>query len=208
MKKILYFLSAIALVLLAGSCIKEQLTTFDADEVVAPHLGMQIMGKKSVTIKYTPAVFNRDFNTKMDTHYSVVMVAVNGKPVEKNISASIDNNTITIPYNTLSKAFMDLGYAEGTKVESYRLVLRASIQPSTYDSSVLSYVDSNCADLFYFDVTAPQGSPYPEYTDDSPWGVTGALSAYGINWDKDLQMWATSDGTKHVAKAVTLKAGD
>ena len=208
MKKILSILSAAALVLLAGSCIQEQLTTFDNQvDADAPVLGSCTLGTKSLVFDYTPAVFHQDFNTKMSTYYSVVLTSVDGKPVSKTLPASVDENTVTLSYSSLSKVLMDMGYAEGSS-PNVTVALRASIQPNTYDASVFSYVQSEDYTLGGIIVSAPAGSPYPEYTDDSDWSVTGSLSAYGIDWNKDLQMWSTPDGSKHVAKAVTLKSGD
>ncbi|MCR4859230.1 MAG: SusF/SusE family outer membrane protein [Bacteroidales bacterium] len=208
MKKLFSILSAAALVLLTGSCVKEQFTTFSQVDADAPVMRSYTLGAKNLVLDYTPAVFHHDFNTKMATYHTLILSSVDGKPVEKTLGASIDATTATISISSLSKVLINLGYAEGTK-PLIGLSMRASIQPNTYDSSVLSYVDSD-GPIYVsgFTVSAPAGSPYLEYTDKSSWSVTGALSAYGVNWDKDLEMWSTPDGTKHVAKAVTLRAND
>ena len=48
--------------------------------------------------------------------------------------------------------------------------------------------------------------PFPDYTEASTWGVTGALSQHGISWDGDIAM--VSDGSWHVALGVNLAADD
>ena len=220
MKRFFTFLSAAALVLMAGSCVKEQLTTFDYSEADAPILQSSVTllpdasNPKSVVLNYTPAVFHRSFNQKMDGYHSLALLSVNGKPVDRTLGAAFDEatGTITLSVSALNKVLMGLGLSEGDH-PTIEVAVRASIQPTLYDSSVLSYVQSTgTATITGFTVTAPQGSPYPEYTVVSEWGVTGALSAYaeaGFNdWNSDLQMWSNADGTKHVAKAVSLKEGD
>ena len=216
MKRIISIISAAALVLLAGSCIQEQLTTFDATEADAPVLQSNVTllpnatNPKSVVLYYTPAVFHRTFNTKMDGYHSAALISVDGKPVDRNLGAAFDPEagTVTISLSALNKILMGLGLAEGAQ-PTIQVVLRASIQPTVYESSVLSYVQSaDAATISGFTVTAPAGSPYPEYTLSSNWSVTGALSAYGIDWNDDLEMWSTPDGDKFVAKAVRLKEGD
>lgn len=48
--------------------------------------------------------------------------------------------------------------------------------------------------------------PYPEYTEASNWSVIGSIAAYENAWNKDLPM--VTDGTNHVAFAVTITDGD
>ncbi len=216
MKRFFTFLSAAALVLMAGSCVKEQLTTFDYSEADAPVLQTHATllpdadDPKFIVLNYTPAVFHRSFNQKMDGYHFLSLVSVDGKPVDRTLGATFDEETgtVTLSVSALSKTLMGLGLAEGAR-PTVEMVVRASIQPTLYDASVLSYVQSaNTATVSGFTVTAPQGSPYPEYTLLSDWSVTGALSAYNVNWDGDLEMWATADDSKFVAKAVRLKDGD
>ena len=216
MKRLFTILSAAALVLMAGSCVKDQLTTFEQTDADAPVLQTDYSllpdatNPKSVVFNYTPAVFHHSFNQKMSTAHSLALVSVDGKPVDRTLGAAFDEatRTVTLSVAALNKVLMGLGYAEGAK-PTVGLVVRASIQPTVYDSSVLSYVQSQTpVTVSGFTVTAPAGSPYTEYTLDSDWGITGALSAYGISWDKDLEMWMTADESLHVAKAVEFKAGD
>ncbi len=216
MKRIFTILSAAAFILMAGSCVKDQFTTFEQTDADAPVLQADYTllpdatNPKSVVLNYTPAVFHHNFNTKMATSHSLALISVDGKAVDRTIGAAFDEDakTVTISIAALNKALMALGYSEGDK-PTIGLVVRASIQPTVYDSSVLSYVQSqNPVTVSGFTVTAPAGSPYPEYTLSSNWSVTGALSAYGIDWNDDLEMWSTPDGDKFVAKAVRLKEGD
>ena len=48
--------------------------------------------------------------------------------------------------------------------------------------------------------------PYPDYTQSSSWGVTGALPKHNIDWNGDIAM--ISDGTNHVALSVSIGADD
>ncbi len=98
-------------------------------------------------------------------------------------------------------------------VSSLELAVRATLQNLSQDNGVNGFIDSeNRLTLNDFTVTIPVGSPYQDYTETSPWGVTGALSQYAeagfTDWNSDLEMWATEDGTKHVAKAVKLTKDD
>ncbi|MBO6238147.1 MAG: SusF/SusE family outer membrane protein [Bacteroidales bacterium] len=206
MKKVLSIISAAALLLLAGSCVKEKFATVDISGSTAPVLLSSQVGDDEITASYTPAVFKMDFNEKMPVYHSFVMVSLDGKDVNKALSSRNENNTLTLTSLNLNRALMSMGYKEGDVV-SCELVIRASVQSTTYASDVLSYIDSEGRiKITGHEVTEPKGSPYIEYTEASDWTVTGALSAYGISWDGDLNMW--TDGTNHVAAHVTLKAGD
>lgn len=205
---------------MAGSCVKDQLTAFEQTDADAPVLQADYTllpdatNPKSVVLNYTPAVFHHNFNTKMATTHTLALISVDGKAVDRTLGASFDEDarTVTLSVSALNKVLMALGYPEGSK-PTIGLAVRASIQPTIYDSSVLSYVQSqNPVTVSGFTVTAPAGSPYPEYNSASEWSVTGALSAYADagfkDWNNDLEMWSTADGSKHVAKAVRLKEGD
>ena len=206
MKKVLSIISAAALLLLAGSCVKEKFATVDISGSTAPVLLSSQVGDDEITASYTPAVFKMDFNEKMPVYHSFVMVSLDGKDVNKALSSRNENNTLTLTSLNLNRALMAMGCQDGDVV-SCELVIRASVQSTTYASDVLSYIDSEGRiKISNHEVTEPKGSPYIEYTEASDWTVTGALSAYGISWDGDLNMW--TDGTNHVAAHVTLKAGD
>jgi hypothetical protein len=207
MKKLLSIISAGAFLFLTASCVtEEQFVTFNNDDITAPVLNSYEQGEKEVIMTYTPGSFKPSFNQKMPTYHSVVVCARDGKPMNKVVSASMDGSKATVSLNTLNRMLIGLGIEEGTNV-SLELLIRASIQSTTYDTSVLSYKDSESHAQVNVTVTVPKGSPYSEYTEDSNWTVIGALSAYGIDWNNDLNMWTDGNGN-HVAAHVTLKQGD
>ena len=47
---------------------------------------------------------------------------------------------------------------------------------------------------------------YPDYTESSAWGVTGAIASAGISWDLDIAM--ITNGEWHVAEGVVLTTTD
>ena len=47
---------------------------------------------------------------------------------------------------------------------------------------------------------------YPGYDQASPWGVTGSIASFELNWDRDIAM--ITDGTWHVAEGVVLSTSD
>lgn len=208
MKKLLSIISAGAFLFLAASCVtEEQFATINDGDITAPVLNGYELGEENVVINYTPGTFNLSFNQKMPTYHSVILSSVNGKEMNKAISASMDGSVATVSLNTLNRTLQSMGYVEGDKV-SMELLLRASVQQTTYDTSILSYKDSEGrVSITDFVVTVPKGSPYTEYVEDSDWSITGALEYYGINWDADLNMWTDKSGN-HVAAHVVLKAGD
>lgn len=50
-------------------------------------------------------------------------------------------------------------------------------------------------------------NPYPDFKEASTWGITGALSSYGINWDGDISMLTDGNGS-HLAQGVRIVAAD
>ena len=206
MKKLLSIISAGAFLFLTASCVtEEQFATVNDGDITAPVLNGYEQGEKEVVMTYTPGTFNLSFNKNMPTYHSVVVCAVDGRTMNKAVSASMDGTTAKVSVNTLNRMLLGLGYEEGATV-TLEMLIRASIQSTTYDTSVLSYKDSESHATATIVVTVPKGSPYSEYTQDSDWTLIGSLDAYGINWDNDLVMW--SDGSNHVAAHVTLTAGD
>ncbi len=206
MKKLLSIISAGAFLFLTASCVtEEQFATVNDGDITAPVLNGYEQGEKEVVMTYTPGTFNLSFNKNMPTYHSVVVCAVDGRTMNKAVSASMDGTTAKVSVNTLNRMLLGLGYEEGATV-TLEMLIRASIQSTTYDTSVLSYKDSESHASATITVTVPKGSPYSEYTQDSDWTLIGSLEAYGVNWDNDLVMW--SDGSNHVAAHVTLTAGD
>ena len=209
MKKIFSILTAGLLGLMAVSCVQEPLATFDPTSATAPVLGTTEVGAKAVEVGYTPAVFTLGFNEKIAPSHALAIVSVDGKAVSKVVSSKDDGSTLSATLVNISKALAFFGYADGDVVSSLELAVRATLQNLSQDNGVNGFIDSeNRLTLNDFTVTIPVGSPYQDYTESCTWSVIGALSEYSINWDGDLEMFATADGDKFVAKAVTLKKDD
>ena len=208
MKRILSILSAGVIAFLAASCAQEPLATFDPAKGTAPVLGTVEVGEKNVSVSYTPGEFKLGFNDKIAPTHSLALVGVDGKAVSKLISSKNDGSTLSATLVNISRALQFFGYADGDQVGSLDIVVRASIQDPSRDNGRNGYLDSDKYTISGFTVTLPQGSPYQDYTEASTWSVIGALSNYEINWDGDLEMFATEDGNHLVAKAVKLSKDD
>ena len=209
MKKILSIISAGVLALTATSCIQEKLAVFNPNDAIAPLLGNVDLGEKKVTVNYTPAVFNMGFNEQMAPIHNLALVAVNGNTVSRIITSKDDGSSLTATMVNISKALAFYGYSDGDVLPSIMLAVRASMQDPSRDNGRNGFVDSvDGITINNFVVTLPVGSPYADYTQPCDWSVIGALSAYEMNWDKDLEMFATPDGDKFVAKAVTIGKDD
>jgi len=61
-------------------------------------------------------------------------------------------------------------------------------------------------ETFAFKVTEAY-NPYPDYKDACTWGITGALSSYGINWDGDIAM-LTDGKNSFLAQGVRITKED
>jgi len=210
MKKFITILSAGILALTAVSCLKEDKAVFDASKATAPVLGTYSVDEEAITAAYTPAVISMGFNEKMAQNHTLAIVAWNDNAASKTLSATNKDNVITLKVVNLAKALINLGATEGSTV-SVELAVRATLQDVARDNGVNGYIDSEeHIKISSFEVVIPEqvGSPYEEYTEASAWSLIGAMAAYEINWDGDLNMWATSDGNQHVAAHVILKAGD
>lgn len=209
MKKIFSIFFAGVIALLATACYPdEQFATFDSTKAKAPVVGNYEMGKKALTIAYTPGSFNMGFNDKMPVNHKLVIVTADGRSVEKSVTSSSKDNVLTASVTALSTALVSLGYQE-EQTANFDMIIRATMQNAAQDNGRNGYVDSKeKISVTNFVVTFPKGSPYQEYTATSPWSVIGSISAYEMSWDKDLEMWMTEDGNLHVAKCVSLKKGE
>ena len=209
MKKIFSILFAGFLGLMATSCIQEQLATFDMSKAEAPVLVSPEFGTKGITVSYTPGDFQMGFNGSMAPAHVLALVSVNGNEVSKIVTSTDDGTSLKTTFVNISKALAFLGYKDGDIIPTVELAVRATMQSLSQDNGVNGYVDSKeRIELYDFQVTLPVGSPYADYTESTPWSVIGALSNYDINWNGDLEMFATSDGKHLVAKAVKLAKGD
>ena len=208
MKRIYSIFAAGVLALLALSCVKEEQAVFDASKATAPVLVSYEQGDEAITASYTPGVFKQGFNGKMTPYHSLALVSLDGQKVSKTLTTSDKEGVLTLKSVTLAKALMTLGKTEGSTA-SVELAVRASTQEPSKDNGRNGYVDSDGhITISSFEVVIPEivGSPYADYTEASTWSVIGALSAYEISWDGDLNMW--TDGNNHVAAHVKLAAGD
>ena len=209
MKKIFSILFAGIVGLMAASCVQEPLATFDATKATAPVLGTSEIGAKGVTVTYTPGTFNLGFNEKMATNHVLALVSADGKAASRIITTAGDEGSLSATFVNISKALAFLGYKDGDIVSDVQLAIRATMQTLSQDNGVNGFVDSEGRVTFdSFNVTLPEGSPYADYTEATAWSVIGSLSNYDINWNGDLEMFATSDGKRLVAKAIKLAKND
>ena len=208
MKKIFSIFFASVIALMAVSCYQEDLAVFDLSKAKAPVLGSYEVGEKAITASYTPGSFNQSFNQKISPNHFFVITKVDGKAVSKAVTTSNKDGVLSASITSVNNTLLSMGYVEGDVV-SLVMHIRASMQTNAGDNGRNGYIDSEgTIELSSFEIVFPTGSPYMEYTLTSPFGVTGSLSAYEISWDKDLEMWMTEDGMRHVAKYVKLNAGD
>ena len=209
MKRIASIIFAGALALLASSCVKDELTMFDASKATAPVLNSFQIGEKEIVAEYTPGVFKQGFNDKIAPNHAFAIVSAGGKSYSKTLPASDKDGVLSIKPVNLAKALIALGIPEGSTTD-VELAVRATMQDPSKDNGINGFVDSQGRiNISGFEVVIPEvvGSPYADYTEASNWSVIGALSAYEINWDGDLNMWTDGAGN-HVAAHVTLKADD
>jgi hypothetical protein len=209
MKRIYSIFAAGVLAILALSCVKEEHAVFDASKATAPVLVSYAQEEDAITASYTPGVFKQGFNEEMAPYHSLALVSLDGQKVSKTLTTCDKEGVLTLKNVTLAKILMTLGKAEGSTA-SVELAVRASAQEPSKDNGRNGYVDSDGhISIASFEVVIPEviGSPYADYTEASDWSVIGALSAYEISWDGDLNMWTDGAGN-HVAAHVKLAAGD
>jgi hypothetical protein len=132
---------------------------------------------------------------------------VDGKASNVTLSTKNDGSHLTLTRKTLVNALKVRGF-EPLDVVSVELVVRGAIQNPS-EGITNAFVDSEGKATVSVEMPeeAEGACPYEEYTEDSNWSVIGALSAYGINWDGDLNMWTDGNGN-YVAAHVVLKAAD
>ena len=206
MKKILSILSAGLLVLSVASCVKEAHRTFDRTKATLPVLTGYTVGEEAIEATFTPASFNMGFNDNIPVNHRLVVVSVNGTPTNRTLASKVEGNVIKANNSDLNKLLINMGYNEGDVV-SAEILIRAIMQHTVDNGTGIGTLDSEQHIVIDgFEIIVPKGSPYEGYTENSDWSVIGALSAYEISWDGDLNMW--TDGVNHVAAHVTLKAGD
>ena len=190
---------------MAFSCAKvEERAIVDISKATAPVLE-SFTADDDIVVAYTPAVFTMGFNEKMATYHTLAMVSVNGKASNVTLSTKNDGSTLTLTSKTLMNALKVRSFAVGDVV-TVELVVRGSIQNPS-EGITNAYVDSEGKAEVSVEIVEADGCPYEEYTEDSNWSLIGAMSAYGISWDGDLNMWTDGNGN-YVAAHVVLKADD
>jgi len=209
MKKIFSFLCAGLVGLMAASCVQEPMATFDPTDATAPVLGTTDIGEKAISVTYTPGSFGMGFNEKIAPNHALAIVSVNGNPASKIVSTTDDGSSLKATCLNISKTLTAFGYKDGDLVPTLQLAVRATMQSLSQDNGVNGFVDSqDKVTLNDFLVSIPVGSPYADYTEATTWSVIGKLSNYEIDWNGDIEMFATKDGNHLVAKAVKIAAGD
>ena len=205
MKKFISILSA-GLVAVSAfvSCVQEQFAVFDASKAKAPVLLSYTVTDDNVTIDYTPGSFDQEFNQKMPVNHYVLLKSVNGQATETVIPTTAQDNQLIITVANLSKTLIGLGYEEGSKV-ALEMVLRATMQEVARDNRRNGYTEAaGTISIPEYEIFLPTGDPYARYTEQSEWGLVGSFNSWGEQ--PDVEMW--TNGTLHVAKGVTLAAGD
>ena len=209
MKKVLSIISAGLLVLMAASCVKEDRIVFDPSNATAPVLNSYEVGESEIIANYTPGVFKQGFNTKIAPNHALALVSIDGKTISKTLTTADKDGVLTLKNANLAKALISLGKAEGSTAD-ISLAVRATMQDPSKDNGLNGFVDSQgTITISSFEVVIPEvvGSPYADYTEVSDWSVIGALSAYELDWNGDLNMWTDGEGN-HVAAHVAIKQGE
>ena len=210
MKKLLSILSVGLLALVTFSCVKEDLVTFDETQATAPVIGSYELGEKALTVTYTPGAFNTGFNQKMPVNHSLILASVDGKAVNKAVTATVKDGEISATITNLAKMLGSLGYPEGSVV-TLEMFVRASMQDAARDNGRNGHVDSQgTITISGFEVVIPvvQGNPWVEFTEKSKWSLIGSIASTGNGWNADETAYMTPDGTKHVVKNIKLTPDD
>ncbi|MBO6247891.1 MAG: hypothetical protein J6N54_03665, partial [Bacteroidales bacterium] len=210
MKKLLSILSVGLLALVTFSCVKEDFVTFDETKATAPVVGSYELGEKALTVTYTPGSFNTGFNQKMPVNHSLILASVDGKAVNKPVTATAKDGEISASITNLAKMLVSLGYQEGAVV-TLEMFVRASMQDAARDNGRNGHVDSQgTITISGFEVVIPvvQGNPWEEFTEKSEWSLIGSIASTGNGWNADEPAYMTPDGTKHVVKNIKLTPDD
>ncbi|MBO6064112.1 MAG: hypothetical protein J6P62_09095, partial [Bacteroidales bacterium] len=205
MKKYISILSAGLMAVSAlVSCVKEQFAVYDASKAKAPVLLSYTVTDDNVTIDYTPGSFGQDFNKEMPVNHFVLLKSVAGQATEMVVPSTDKGNQLVITVANLSKTLISMGYEEGQRV-ALEMVIRATMQDVARDNRRNGFTESDGSiNISDYEIFLPSGDPYARYTEKSEWGLVGSFNGWGS--DPDVEMW--TNGTLHVAKGVTLAAGD
>ena len=108
MKRILSILCAGVVALMAMSCEKK--AVFDPGKITAPVLGTSTVNAAGVTVNYTPAEYNLDFNKQIGLTHTLALVKAGDKTVSYIIKSS---DTGTALSATAKDIYFYMGYAYG-----------------------------------------------------------------------------------------------
>ena len=205
MKKVFSYIIAAGLAVLGVvSCAKKEMVIFDPASGTAPVLTSYTMDDDGVYAEYTPGSFKMGFNEKVAPVHSLALLKAGDKVLSKTLVSKAAEGKLTVTRTELCKAIMTLGFAENDKV-NISLAVRASLQDQAKDNGLNGYIDSeNTVDIQDYEIWLPTGDPYARYTEPSPWSLVGSFNGWGS--DPDVAM--LTNGALHLAKAVTLAAGD
>ena len=205
MKKVFSYIIAAGLAVLGVvSCAKKEMVIFDPASGTAPVLTSYTMDDDGVYAEYTPGSFKMGFNEKVAPVHSLALLKAGDKVLSKTLVSKAAEGKLTVTRTELCKALMTLGFAENDKV-NISLAVRASLQDQAKDNGLNGFIDSeNTLDIQDYEIWLPTGDPYARYTEPSPWSLVGSFNGWGS--DPDVAM--LTNGALHLAKAVTLAAGD
>ena len=200
MKRLISIIFAGATLLLGlNSCMKDEMRSiFDPSKCTAPVLNGYEVVDGAVSADYTPAVLNT--NPKILNHM-LAIVSLDGKAVSKRVNTTDKDGVLSVSATNLTRALQELGCEEGS-THSLELAIRASNLKTPDDQNPGSFIESVAHIIIdNYEVILPSGDPYARYTQKSDWGLIGSFN----DWGGDYEMW--TNGTLHVAKAVSLEAG-
>ena len=197
---------------MAMSCDKK--AVFDPARITAPVMGATAVNAAGVTVDYTPAVYDLDFNKQMGLTHSLALVKAGEQTVSYIIKSNDTGTALSATAKDISEAVVRYGFEDGDKV-NISIVVRASVQDRTKDNGKNGYVDSEATlDIDNFTVVAPKASEdleyfsdFTDYTQSSTWSVIGAIASTGNNWGNDEPM-VTNGENWHVCIGLTLSKDD
>ena len=211
MKKLLYIICAGVIAFMAVSCDKK--AVFDPAKITAPVMGTTSVSAAGVTVNYTPAEYNLDFNKEMGLTHTLALVKAGEQTVSYIIKSNDTGSTLSATAENISAAVARYGFEDGQKVD-IEIVVRASVQDPTKDNGKNGYVDSeNTLAVPNFTVIAPKSgeeleywADFSGYTEASKWSVIGSIASTGNSWGNDEPM-VTKDNW-HVCIGLTLATSD
>ena len=198
---------------MAMSCDKK--AVFDTGKITAPVMGATTVNASGVTVKYTPAEYNLDFNKEIGLTHTLALVKAGDQTVSYIIKSSDTGSALSATAKDISAAVARYGFVDGDKV-TIEIVVRASIQDPTKDNGKNGYVDSaDKLTVENFSVIVPAAggdeleyfADYSDYVNTSTWSVIGSIESTGNGWNADEPM-VCNDEHWHVCIGLSLKTGD